>query len=189
MSRYSWSSRDTVEECKCLDIFWLRQQRFLLYPQNGTLKWTRGSGEVNGSIGFEVHLDPDFESQNYIRLIYTCSNRFSEQKKDLDYKIKLVKTPCYFGGFRYWFICPLVVNGIPCERRVAKLYAGVRGEYFGCRYCYNLTFRSCKEHDSRVNALMKYPFSGLKRALESKDPQKSLLGIKAWTKMMNKFKQ
>jgi hypothetical protein len=188
MGRYSWSSRDTVEECRSLDIFWLKRQGFLFSYRRDTLNWKNGSGEVVGSIGIEVHLDPDFESQNYIRLMYTCSNRFSDQKKDLDYKIQLVKTPCYFGGFRFWFICPLTYHGVACERRVAKLYLPGNAEFFGCRHCYDLTYRSCKEHDSRVNALMKYPFSDLRGVLESKDPKKALLGIKAWFKMTNLFK-
>jgi hypothetical protein len=61
-----------------------------------------------------------------------------------DYRIEFVSTPCYYGGQRWWFICHLVVNGSVCNRRVGVLYLG-EGEYFGCRYCNNLTYTSSKE--------------------------------------------
>jgi len=44
---------------------------------------------------------------------------------------------------RWWFICPLIVNGRPCRRRVAKLYGN--GRYFGCRTCKGLVYRSSQE--------------------------------------------
>jgi hypothetical protein len=30
--------------------------------------------------------------------------------------------PCRFGGVRPYFVCPGIVNGIACGRRVLKLY-------------------------------------------------------------------
>jgi hypothetical protein len=41
------------------------------------------------------------------------------------------------------FICPGVVNGIACGRRVVKLYA--EGRYFLCRHCYRLANASQSE--------------------------------------------
>jgi len=46
---------------------------------------------------------------------------------------------------RYWFICPLSVNGVYCGRRVGTLYLASGGPYFGCRHCYNLTYESRNE--------------------------------------------
>jgi hypothetical protein len=43
---------------------------------------------------------------------------------------------CRFGGVRPYFICPGVVNGIACGRRVAMLYWP--GRHFLCRHCYRL---------------------------------------------------
>ena len=51
--------------------------------------------------------------------------------------------PCRFGGVRPYFICPGVVNGISCGRRVAKLHGP--GRYFLCRHCYRLTHASQSE--------------------------------------------
>src|SRR5262249_35112853 len=33
------------------------------------------------------------------------------------YEVQLTTTPCHFGGWRWWFSCPLVVRGVPCNRR------------------------------------------------------------------------
>ncbi|MEI6127263.1 MAG: hypothetical protein WCQ99_12005 [Pseudomonadota bacterium] len=51
----------------------------------------------------------------------------------------MTTTLVYFGGSRYWFLCP----GRGCGRRVGKLYGA--GKYFLCRHCYNLTYDSCRE--------------------------------------------
>jgi hypothetical protein len=47
------------------------------------------------------------------------------------------------AGARPYFICPGVVNGITCGRRVAKLY--YRHRYFLCRHCYGLAYASQRE--------------------------------------------
>lgn len=51
--------------------------------------------------------------------------------------IRLTQTACYFGGFRWWMLCPA------CYRRVGKLY--LIGQY-RCRHCHNLTYRSRKRN-------------------------------------------
>jgi hypothetical protein len=30
-------------------------------------------------------------------------------------------------------------------------------DYFGCRYCFRLTYTSCQEHDKRVDATLRNP--------------------------------
>ncbi len=52
----------------------------------------------------------------------------------------LSTTPCFFGGKRYWFLCPAEDEGKPCNRRVGVLYF-IRGEY-ACRRCANLAYAS-----------------------------------------------
>ncbi len=54
------------------------------------------------------------------------------------------------GGVRWWFICPLIKNSTPCRRRVGKLYIPPRYKYFGCRHCYELSYRSRQEYDKRI---------------------------------------
>jgi hypothetical protein len=60
-------------------------------------------------------------------------------------KIQLTTTPCHLSGVRYWFICPLSVNRVYCGRRTGTLYLASGGKYFGCRYCYKLTYESRNE--------------------------------------------
>lgn len=43
-------------------------------------------------------------------------------------------------GERPWFVCPGVINGYVCRRRVAKLY--LSGEYLLCRHCHDLTYET-----------------------------------------------
>ncbi len=55
-------------------------------------------------------------------------------------KILLLKTKCYFGGFRYWFECPIYRNKKLCKRRIRILYR--KDDSWGCRRCHNLTYSS-----------------------------------------------
>jgi hypothetical protein len=106
----------------------------------GGMRWTR-HGEETGNISFTVST---VEGDEYIRFRYTQTDRHSGEKSDLDYKARLDSTPCNLGGRRWWFICPLVVNGRACNRRVGVLYVA-GGTYFGCRHCHDLTYESSKE--------------------------------------------
>ncbi len=49
-------------------------------------------------------------------------------------------------------MCPGVVNGVPCGRRVAKLY--LKHRYFLCRHCHNLTYAS-RQETGQIGALHK----------------------------------
>jgi hypothetical protein len=63
--------------------------------------------------------------------------------QDVAETVRVVRTPCRFGGARPYFICPGVVNGVTCRRRVAKLYGA--GRYFLCRHCCRLAYASQSE--------------------------------------------
>ena len=161
MGRWSYSSRRMVKECKSISVKWLKDNGYLYGGRSGGMKWTNSSGEDRGSIGFDVStLD------GYIDFHYTYTNRKTGEKEDLTYRVSLVNTPCNFGdGVRWWFICPLDINGRDCDRRVGVLYLG--GKYFGCRYCYNLTYESCKESHTKIGFIRKLTRKALKA-----DPEK-----------------
>jgi hypothetical protein len=63
--------------------------------------------------------------------------------EDVAETVRIVRVACRFGGARPYFICPGVVNGIACGRRVAKLHG--LGRYFLCRKCYRLAHASQSE--------------------------------------------
>ncbi len=141
MGRGSYSDRRTVEECKSISTKFLNEHNYFDGDVRwGGMNWSR-NGKQTGSICFVVSMTAGDE---YIRLQYTQTDRDTNEKTDLNYKVRLDWTPCYFKGRRWWFICPLVVNGRACNRRVGVLYLA-SGKYFGCRHCHNLTYESCKE--------------------------------------------
>jgi len=141
MGRWAYSDRWTVEECSAITTKFLNEYNYFNgCVRWGGMNWSR-NGEKTGSISFLVSTAPGDE---YIRFQYTQTDRETQEKTEFDYKARLDWTPCYFGGRRWWFVCPLVMSGQVCGRRVGSLHLG-NGKYFGCRHCYNLTYESSKE--------------------------------------------
>ncbi len=129
------SKTETIN-CLRLRIWWLMPR---VKAARGYLS-TLVSWDESHSIRVEVSL---FDREPYARLIYQFKNKMPGEKTDFDYKMPLVTTRCHFGGSRYWFRCSLVKNGVPCNRRVGVLY--MDGDYFGCRHCHNLAYKSQNE--------------------------------------------
>ena len=137
MGRDIYSSRKTVEETKSISTVYLNENNLLKRGlRNMTITWTGGWRAGEESIGLQVLM---LENDEYVRFQYTQTDDYTGKASKLDYKVRLVSTPCNFGGYRWWFICPLVSDGNACGRRVAVLYRGGK-KYFGCRHCYNLTY-------------------------------------------------
>ena len=100
----------------------------------GSLQWT-SDGEPVASINLRAEAD---------RLHLTYRVRMgSGEWEDVAETVRIVRVACRFGGARPYFICPGVVNGVSCRRRVAKLYGA--GLYFLCRHCYRLAYASQSE--------------------------------------------
>ena len=182
MGRWPWSNRSTVEECLVLNAAWLNKQGYFCGYKSGRLEWKNSYEEVKSSIGIVVSVDEQTSFENYIKLNYTSTNNSTGEKSNRDYKVFLNRTQCNYGGFRFWFICPLSVEGRPCGKRVGKLYLPPGGVYFGCRNCYDLTYRCQKEHDSRLDRLLNNPPEFLAQ-LENK--KNCTLAVKAAAKFLN----
>lgn len=73
--------------------------------------------------------------------------QFEWQGQQMTQEVYFDWTPCHFGGNWPWLIC------MDCKRRVAVLY--LRGKYFACRRCHNLTYRCCQESDSRFGKFLR----------------------------------
>lgn len=129
-------SRQEADYINKIETWWLKKYGYLQGWKSGGIKWKHGWSGNESSIGIEGNTLGD---EKYVRFFYTIT-RQSGEKKQMDYKISLTTTPCNYGGQRYWFICPLSVNGKYCGRRVGTLYGG--GDYYGCRHCYDLTYNS-----------------------------------------------
>lgn len=133
-NRYRFGKKDTVEECRELDVRdWHRKGYLKSGPAFMTITWSRGEKQ-RAAIGAVV-------SRDGARLSYACWKGGGESnKKSRNYTVPITWTACNFGGERPWFICPGVVNGRVCNRRVAKLY--MKLGYFFCRHCQDLTYES-----------------------------------------------
>ncbi|MBU0686777.1 MAG: hypothetical protein KKB81_02835 [Candidatus Margulisbacteria bacterium] len=123
-----------------IDIRWLKQQGYLIGLISAIIEWPNSFSDEKNAINITVST---LGKDNYIHLRYTQTEDNNE-KKEFDYKVTLTTTPCNYGAERYWFICPLSINGKYCSKRVATLYKA--GDYFGCRHCYNLTYKSRNEN-------------------------------------------
>jgi hypothetical protein len=135
-------SRDTVENTRNFSIFFLRQNNKLIpetVSYGNNVVWSRNGDEV-ARINYDISTIID---SSFIELNYKARLRGEIEWRSITQKLQLDTVPCKFGGKRWYFRCNLSKNGVYCGRRVAKLYTF--GDYFGCRYCADLTYESCNE--------------------------------------------
>tara|TARA_R110002049_G_C9172824_1_gene562134 strand:+ start:3210 stop:3839 length:630 start_codon:yes stop_codon:yes gene_type:complete len=136
--RPGWKSK--VEDCRSLDVNRLHRAGCLAPGYSGGWQWTRDGERV---ANISMH-----STSQTLTLEYRVQQNGGDWQ-DVRQPIPLVSTPCGFGGSRPWFLCPGVVNGKRCGRRVAKLHAG--GAYFLCRHCYQLGYASqCEREFDRL---------------------------------------
>ena len=117
-----------------IDVNRLHREGCLKPGWRGGWHWTL-DGKKMASVNLRA--EPD-----RLRLSYRVRIGGGEWE-DVEENINIVRVSCWFGGSRPYFLCPGVVNGVPCGRRVAKLHGP--GRYFLCRHCYRLTFASQSE--------------------------------------------
>ncbi len=131
MGRQYYSYRPVAENYKKIRISSLKRDGYLAQWYSGIISWGCGPGEYKESIKIECSINPMYPN---IKFIYN----------QISYLVSLTTTPCHFGGKRYWFVCPLTINGRDCGKRVGVLYKG--NDYFGCRHCFNLTYQSRRDN-------------------------------------------
>ena len=150
MGRVPWSHRVMVEDCLVFSMDTLNRDGVFsrLLDSLITCVWRDSSGEEIASVGYWIGRNDSGDFT--LRFSYTVS--FGEESTPVSYTVETVTAPCGFVRFKRWFLCPLAIYGVPCRRRVSKLYLPPRARYFGCRQCYNLTYRSQKEHSKAQDA-------------------------------------
>ena len=135
-SWYRWDSKTTTESLHRIDIRWLKKQGYLRPGNVGSLSWSR-RGEQTGFINYRMETD---------RMVLNYRYRLhGKDWEDVEQAISFDRTPCNYGGFRTWFLCP------HCKRRVALIYSA--GKYLLCRHCYDLTYAS--QQENRADRLMR----------------------------------
>ncbi len=141
-NRHRFGKKSTTDECHSLSVRDLHRDGLLKLGGSFSLRWSRGDRETGSIRGFAY--------RNRVVLSYRhCSGRAAEWE-GVEEVVPLQWTPCNFGGSRPWFVCPGIVNGGACGRRVAILYGP--GKYFLCRHCYDLRYESQRE-DKKDRAL------------------------------------
>jgi hypothetical protein len=132
--RPSGFGRDKVETCRGIDVNQLHRAGCLRPGCSGGWQWVR-EGERAAWINLRAEADR-------LHLSYRVRIDGGDWE-DVDETVRIVRVPCRFGSSRPYFICPGVVNGMTCGRRVGKLHAP--GRYFLCRHCYRLAHASQSE--------------------------------------------
>ncbi len=159
--RFKKDKKFEAEDCFRLSVFFLRKSNCL---HDGT------SGDIsshNLKIDFSVVLN---SYEKYIYFSYLCTDLNENKTSSPNYRIQLTTTKCNYGGRRFWFTCPLSVDGKYCSRRVGVLYKPPYIDYFGCRGCLKLAYK-CNNlsGDQKLLGTISYP-----ELLELKDKVKRM---------------
>lgn len=126
-----------AEHLRSLDVNRLYKAGHLRPGNSGGWRWTQ-DGEETASIG----------TRGEVGRLVLDYRTFPRDKAPVDVKepIRILWQPCHFGGERPFFICPGVVNGRDCCRKVGKLFQS--GTYFLCRHCHRVAYASQSETPS-----------------------------------------
>jgi hypothetical protein len=153
-----------VESFRSIDVNRLQKAGCLSPGWSGGWQWTR-DGERVAWISLRA-------GASCLNLTYRVRVSGGEWH-DVEETVRIVRIPCRFGGSRPYFVCPGVVNDIPCRRRVAKLHGA--GRYFLCRHCCRLAHASQSEREwdrtlRRANKIRQH--LGGERGMAAPFPQK-----------------
>ncbi len=169
--RKKWSQRGVTDECLTLSVIALTRAGAFKKGPGSVWNSTREYNKSEITSRLNVFVLSSALNEQTLLLYYDLIDPASGAKLPVKCSVRLTTTtPPNFGGLRYWFICPLVSNGQPCQRRIGRLYLPRDGRYFGCRKCYNLTYRSQRTHNKKNDALMKLPIDELHREIKSSNP-------------------
>jgi hypothetical protein len=183
MGRRPWSSRLTCEQCNALSISTLWRAGLFRFPQGHifTLDW------VDPRTRQRVEATATLSRRSHNEWLLTISRPQSAPLPVLSSVIPIIRIPCNFGGWRYLFLCPQVREGrLICRRRAAKLFRPPGQATFGCRRCFNLTYRSVQQHDQRVDNLAN-DLDRLRCALTCGNLKLLPLGVKAYRKLKERL--
>lgn len=152
-----WNRKKRVDEVRSIDI--LDLQRNKVFSRGSNMRWTASwswNGKVVASVSYQ--LEGSIGEPSGLRFTYSITDNNPDRMKAYNYIIPVVSTRCNFGGKRWWYICPLIVNGDSCLRRCRILYLPPGTEYFGCRECHQLSYESKQRHREKFYEKYEKPF-------------------------------
>ena len=123
------------ERCLSLDVNDLHRDGCLSAGRLSSSQWTR-NGKTTASVVLCT-------GRSQLILSYHARVRTGPRESVFEI-VHIVHTPCRFGGSRPYFVCPGLVDGVVCGRRVVKLH--LVGRYFLCRACQRLRHASQTEN-------------------------------------------
>ncbi len=147
-----WSdpgAKTTVEECDYIDMLAWSRGRQMRHEccYTGSWKWPRSRPEEvldrTGRVINCIHYSIELLGDPYVRMCY----KDPRSGGFYDYTVDLASTRANYGGLRWWFLCPVIMAGRACGRRVRKLYLAPGRRYFACWRCCDLCYTSQREDD------------------------------------------
>ena len=109
------------------------------------IRWVNGFGEDAGGVNITPQAGGNGNKRSLRVEMAGCVTSGGSSVTVTGQDIQITTTPCYYGGVRYWFLCPASVDGVLCENRVGVLYLPPGAQVFGCRQCHGLTYESCQK--------------------------------------------
>ena len=137
----------TVEQCHALDITELLHQGIFNRPNCIASISFKGKPRLTGEENFDIIIEADTSDPNKLRIKLKYSIQALDGPLDVEEDIRLNHSKPHYGGIRFWFKCPIVKKGEFCGKRSSKLFLPPGQMYFGCRSCYDLTYRKAQQHD------------------------------------------
>jgi hypothetical protein len=163
-----------VEDCLTIDATRVVRRR---RHKVGRWEWLDGFNNVLCSLRYELYTE---DARGWLTLDY----KVGTPAHRLSYSVPLQTTFPHFGGVRWWFTCPLTVEGQYCGRRVRKLYLPPGERFFGCRSCHRLSYASSQSHDKRLSALVRRLLSG---EVSLTDAENGPLGLRLAMHMLDRI--
>lgn len=128
------SYKQKAEDCRSLDVNRLHREGCLRPGRMGNWVWSRDGEEV-ARIGYKAE-------EGRLVLDYRVRQNGGDWEPITE-TVPITRVACNYGSERPYFLCPGVMNGRHCRRRVGKLFSG--GRYFLCRHCYSVAYASQSE--------------------------------------------
>jgi len=160
-----WSYHDkrrTVEECWAIDV----SDVVRVVDPSQPVPTSESLRPIRPARGYRMPpvrctVEVNEDGAPMLGLCYTVPGRWGLELR-VEESVCLLTTRPYFGGVRWWFSCPRMINGERCGRRVGKLYRAPASRRFACRHCLDLTYESCQKchRYDRLSALMAGEVSG-----------------------------
>jgi hypothetical protein len=130
--------KPTIESRRFVDVMQWQREGYLSRHSVFSCTWER-NGQTIASLNVESHRN----EMILARLTQTYGGELIQIRQI----VSIIWMPCRFGGERPWFVCPMRNRGIDRDHKAARLFDA--GEFFACRRCCGLIYRS--QMETRAN--------------------------------------